>query len=229
MVAAGGNALNDVYDLEIDRINRPLRPLPRGELPVGVARFWGYLLMAGGSLVGFLISFNLGCIALFVSLLLWIYSAELKRIALIGNAAVSVCGALAFIYGALAVGNLRGGIIPAIFAFLIHLSREIVKDIEDLSGDVRAGARTLPIVGGVKFAQKAAAGVLMVLIIATLIPWGIDIYSARYGALIILLVDMPLIVITAALIKDRPRISVSTISRGLKAIMIIGLVVLYIG
>ncbi len=60
----------------------------------------------------------------------------------------------AFIYGAIAVNNVRAAFIPAVFAFLINFIREIIKDMEDVEGDKRLGVFTYPILFGFKKAKR---------------------------------------------------------------------------
>ena len=63
---------------------------------------------------------------------------------------IALLTGLAFIYGGFAVGNPVAAIVPAVFAFLINLIREIVKDIQDIEGDTKAGVITFPIKFGFK-------------------------------------------------------------------------------
>jgi len=152
LVAAGANAINDAFDAVIDLINRPDRPIPSGEVSRILAALWGLLLTVTGVIAGWTMSVMLGLIATIVGVLLYLYNSRLKRTPLTGNIVVAICGGLAFIYGGVAVGQVGKALIPACFAFLIHLGREIVKDVEDLPGDLAVGARTLPIVAGRKTA-----------------------------------------------------------------------------
>ena len=92
------------------------------------------------------------------------YSLSLKNSLLWGNVLVAFVGAIAFPYGALAAGDLGRSWIPALFAFLFHLGREIVKDIEDVAGDQIRGERTLPLAWGRTQAAVLAAFVYLVLV-----------------------------------------------------------------
>src|SRR5436190_1923289 len=71
---------------------------------------------------------------------------------------IALRGGLPLIYGALAVGHAAAGIVPWILATWIHLVREIVKDIDDQTGDQTLGRRTLPLVLGARPASLVAAG-----------------------------------------------------------------------
>ena len=161
LIGAGANAINDVFDLAIDRVNRPDRPLPSGAVSVGAAQ----AVWVGSSLLGVGLSALLSPLHLGVAVgavgLLYAYSARLKRVPLAGNLAVALILAVAILYGGLAVGPLTGALgLGAAFAFGATLAREIAKDIEDVAGDAAEGARTLPLIAGHGVAR---AGVLVVL------------------------------------------------------------------
>ena len=111
-------------DIDIDRINRPLRPLPSGRLSPNVARMQSVLLTLAGCALAFWLSLWHGLIALAVVALLVVYSISLKNSLLWGNVLVAFVGAIAFPYGALAAGDIGRAWIPALFAFLFHLGRK---------------------------------------------------------------------------------------------------------
>jgi geranylgeranylglycerol-phosphate geranylgeranyltransferase len=177
-ITAGGNVLNDVCDLEIDRINRPHRPLPSGVVSPGEAGALAASLFAAGLLLT--IPAGLPCILIAAanSLLLLSYARILKRTALWGNVAVSYLAASIYPFG----GALAG--LPAIgrtlplagITFLAMLSRELLKDAEDIEGDSRAGARTIPIAFGVKktgvVAYVCAVGAIAVSFLPVVPWWG---------------------------------------------------------
>lgn len=145
LVAAGGYALNDRLDLPIDRINRPERPLPAGHLSPGAAVAFtvcAWIAALGLTLLGprpgyFIVPF---CIILSAA-----YALRLKSTGLPGNLAVALMTSLALVYGSTATGGLDRVLPMAALAFLVNLSREIYKDVEDLPGDFRTGARTLAV------------------------------------------------------------------------------------
>ncbi|NNF57195.1 MAG: UbiA family prenyltransferase, partial [Rhodothermaceae bacterium] len=150
LIGGAANAINDVYDLAIDRINRPTRPLPAELItPQAARRLWA-VLTSMGMVLGFVVSPLHGGIALGAAGLLWLYSARLKRTPGWGNVVVAAILFLAIGYGGLATQPAALGIvlIGATFAFLTTLAREGAKDIEDAAGDAAGGARTLPLVWG---------------------------------------------------------------------------------
>ena len=166
-VAAGANAVNDAFDVEIDRINRPDRPLPRGALTIQDARRMWLVL----SLIALGINIFLNPVALalvtFSIAVLYFYSARLKKTVLIGNIVVGLMTGMACIYGGAVIGCVERAVVPALFAFLINLARELLKDVEDMEGDRKGNAVTLPIKYGVRTALIGATGSLLLLIVVT--------------------------------------------------------------
>ncbi len=229
IVAAGGNAINDAYDEDIDQLNKPNRPIPSGRLDYVDALKLGGGLCLFGIAFSYLLNPKLGLIALLVALLLWVYSISLKRTILLGNFTIGLCGGLAFIFGALAVDNPMGGMYPALFALLIHIGREIVKDIEDVSGDRIYGAMTLPVVAGSRYAQRVAAFMLLLLGFVTFIPYWTGEFSRDYLNTVMVLVDLPLLVIVLFLLGGMEHKGLKRASFALKIIMVGGLVALYVG
>ncbi len=89
-------------------------------------------------------------IVIFAVVLLYYYSARLKRTIIAGNVVVGFMTGMAFIYGGTTVGHVERALIPAIFAFLINFARELVKDVEDIEGDKKEQAVTLPVKYGIR-------------------------------------------------------------------------------
>jgi len=149
-ISAAGYVINDFFDLEIDKINRPDRILPAEQISPRTAYFYSIILFILGLLFAAL-SKNTNCLILaFVNtILLFYYAKYFKQIMILGNLVVAWAAASTFIFGAFATANLIHGIIPAVFAFLYTIIREFVKDAEDVEGDKNLGAKTLPVVAGV--------------------------------------------------------------------------------
>ena len=180
LIAAAGNALNDYFDLEIDRVNRPGRPLPSGLVTPAFAYGIAMFFMTMGVGIGFVVSPGMGMVAAVVAGLLWIYAARGKRMALWGNLLVAAVAGLAFIYGGMAAGNPWRAAFPAMFALLMHFSREIVKDVQDEAGDRAGGARTTVIALGRKTTLIIAAVSLGILFLIIPLPYRSGLYNWRY-------------------------------------------------
>jgi geranylgeranylglycerol-phosphate geranylgeranyltransferase len=195
-IGAGANVINDVFDCEIDRVNRPDRALPAGIISVPAARWTWVLLSLTGITLAALISWLHAAVAIAATGLLYVYSADLKRRPLGGNVVVGLTIALALIFGGMVpliqgVGSGLPVAAGALFAFATTLAREITKDIEDLPGDAQAGARTFPLVAGSRTAGAMAAAVVLVTIAslpaARLFGLGLDFLALSLPAAALLL------------------------------------------
>jgi len=177
LILGGGNALNDYYDYETDRINRPKRPLSSGLIRREKAKQIAILFFVAGILLA--VSINIYCLLLAIvnTAVLSAYAKYSKKALLISNLAVSYLSASVFIYGAASIietqlFSLRGAGMLAVLAgssFFMTTSREIIKDIEDVKGDARIKADTLPIRLGANGANAIAilAGLMAIAISMT--------------------------------------------------------------
>ena len=228
LINGAGNAFNDLMDIDVDRINRPLRPLPAGRLSPSAARMQSLLLALAGCALAFWLSPWHGVIALVVVALLAVYSISLKHSLLWGNVLVAFVGAIAFPYGALVVGDIGRSWIPALFAVLFHLGREIVKDIEDVAGDQIRGERTLPLCWGRVQAAVLAAFVYLLLVGFTWMPFFMGIYGVLY-ALALLPVHALVGYVLWQLYRQRAVLADDRLGRLLKLGMFLGLVAIVVG
>ena len=228
LINGAGNAFNDLIDIDIDRVNRPLRPLPAGRLSPNAARMQSLLLALAGCALAFGLSPWHGAIALTVAALLAVYSIFLTNSLLWGNVLVAFIGAIAFLYGALTAGGIGRSWIPALFAFLFHLGREIVKDIEDVAGDQIRGERTLPLAWGRARAGMLVALVYLLLVGVTWLPVLMGPYGALY-ALALLPVHALVGYVLWQLYCQRAVLADDRLGRLLKVGMLLGLVAIVVG
>jgi geranylgeranylglycerol-phosphate geranylgeranyltransferase len=218
-LGAAGNVANDLWDVDADRINKPHRPLPRGAVSRDVAVAVGGLAGGLGLLLAWLAGRTVFVIALPALAVMLAYSPLLKLRPVLGNLAVAVVGSLPLVYGAGAVGDWRAGMVPFWLAALLHLAREIVKDLEDEPGDLAAGRRTIPVAWGRRAGFLAATLPLAVFVPVALLPWLAGPYGARYGSVAML------IAVGAAAIAGRLlRGELEGARAGLKLAMVLGLV-----
>ncbi len=177
LVTAAGNVINDYFDVEIDRVNRPDRPIPAGLVSLPAARAYAVTLFLAGILVCLFTNELCIAIAVISSLLLIGYAACLKRTPLLGNITVSYLAASMFLFGG-ALGGLPGllHVMPfAVMTFFAMLARELVKDAEDVEGDRASGAATLPIRYGIRATLFLALFSALLGVVASLGPylwWG---------------------------------------------------------
>ncbi len=228
MVTAAANVVNDIFDLEIDRVNKPRRPLPAGQLTVQTAWvFYGGLNVTALLLVAdrkILLLIAAGAV-----ILLYMYSKYLKRTFLWGNVLVSVLGGIAFLFGAVAAGNIRVAFFPALFAMLFHLARELIKDLEDVPGDSRHGARTLAVRHGARTLITVVDVVFLILGVILWLPFLGNLYNIYYICIVMPGVAGVLWICSRMLHKDAGRETLARISTVLKIDMFIGLAAMIIG
>lgn len=229
LIGAGGNIINDILDVEIDRINRPDRPLPAGKVTVKTAtRLYIFSKMFGiffASLAGIIPAL----IAAGSSFIIFFYSYFLKNIPLVGNVTVSFFTGLVFIFGASTVGNYSNALFPFIFAFMINLIREVVKDVEDIEGDLAEGVRTFPVIFGVEPARKLSVILTVVLITITFLPFLLEVYKIEYLVIIAVSVAPALVSVIRDITKAKEKKDWSRISGHLKLIMILGILAIIAG
>ncbi|MBN2012899.1 geranylgeranylglycerol-phosphate geranylgeranyltransferase [candidate division KSB1 bacterium] len=229
LIAAAANTINDYYDVAIDRINKPYRPIPSGKITEKTAWIYAMIMFVIGTGLSILINNKALAIAVFAWVVLYCYSAKLKRTVLWGNLAVSFMTAFAFIYGGVAVNRLNEAIIPAVFSFLFHLGREIIKDIEDREGDSADHAVTLPIRYGVRPALWVTMFVFILLIGLTIMPFVMGIFGVPYLWVVILGVDTVLVFVIFSMWKTPVPKNLGRLSTLLKMDMLVGLIAIYVG
>ena len=228
VMLSAGNAINDYCDYNIDRINRPQRPLPSGRIRRTNALIFAIVLTVIGISLGTLINRNATGIAILVSVALASYAFYFKRTPLVGNLVVSGLTGLTFIAGGVAIDSVQGTLIPAIFAFLFTTAREIVKDLEDTEGDLKNNAKTLA-TRNPKIAVRTAIGFMASVTLFSPIPYLLGWYSWHYLIVILIGVDVVLIGLAIRLFQDASKESCASIQRWMKWDIFVGLVAIYLG
>ncbi len=171
LMMAGTMILNDVYDVEVDRLNNPQRPIPSGR----IKKHEAYVLALSFSAASIIFAALLGpwtaLTALLALGLMAYYNTRGKRAGLTGNLIVSFNVALPFFFGGLAVGSLTKLLyIFSLLAFLANLGREIAKGIPDVQGDRALGVRTLAVSIGPKKTATASASMFLAAVFLSFLP-----------------------------------------------------------
>ncbi len=226
---AAGNIINDYFDIEIDKLNRPERILPSGEMSTGFALilYLGFSLFSLG--IAFYVSHTIFFLMLFNQFFLFLYSGYFKKIILVGNLIVALLVGSAFIFGAAAAGNIIGGIIPFVFAFLINFCRELLKDMEDIKGDSANGIISFPNKYGFQISKQIILFVTLILIGFTFYPYFKNIYNLTYFLIVMIFVNPLLVYFLFVLYKNDSEKSLKKLSTMLKFDMILGLAAIYFG
>ncbi len=228
-IGAAGNVINDVFDVSIDRINKPQRAIAAGIVHPRVAALTAAIAAALGILTAAAVGTFALALALVSLLLLYLYSAAFKRMPLIGNITVGLITGAVFILGAAAAGDVSAGIIPALFACVFNIGREILKDIEDMHGDRESGVRTFPLDHGVEPALHLSAIIFGLVILASPLPWLLAGYSVWYLLLVLFCVDSVILYCMLRAYRHPTTQTLRHINGILKIAMILGIVAIVVG
>ncbi len=195
-VAAGGNVVNDIFDIEVDKINRPHRALPSGRMTIRQA--WGYVAFL--STIGLLFALLTGpysaLIVLCFLIIGYLYAAKVKTLGLAGNFMVAFSFAFGILYGAFAYGETIGlpltNAIPLphwlffFTAFLILQGRETIKGAEDVEGDAARDVRTIARIYGYNVAAVVAAALNFIGVLSYVLIWVLGFASWDLWPLLLL-------------------------------------------
>jgi len=233
-VCGFGNIINDIRDIEIDRIAHPRRALPSGAVSLERARSlaFAFLVVVFALLIGLN---GAERIIIIVGLILVVhYNLKLKHTPYWGNLTVSILAGLTFVMGGASSGfeaalSLPGPLIPAVFAILMHFSREVIKDVQDRSGDLSAGSNTAPVRSGTSASLVTAYAVLALLCGAALGVYFAGWFTRLYLMAVAFLICIP-IVIQMLWLGFHPQSGrCRVISAIIKWQMLIGLIALSVG
>lgn len=242
-IAAAGYIINDIYDVEADAINKPDKIIINRHISSKTAFNWYLFLNTIGVVLGFILSNTVDKSSFFMlfivlSALLYVYASFLKYTLLVGNVVVSLLVSSSLLI--VGLFELLPVLTPenrntqltvfkilldyGIFAFLLNLIRELIKTIEDIDGDYKAGARSLPILIG-----RARAGrfvfVLSFLPIVAVIYYMITYLYKQPIAMLYFLIAVlaPLIYGSIQLFLAERKAQFSKLSRLYKLIMLFGM------
>ncbi len=178
-----GNAINDYFDRENDKINHPERPLPAGRLRPAQALWFSIIFFTISLLLAVFLSYITNFAALIVAAAAMAsqlgYEMKWKHEKIIGNVIIGTQTALAFIFGGIIVGKVMATGVIAAAVFLSIVGREIVKDIEDIGGD--KDRKTLPMRIGVRNAGIVASVFIILAVMVSPLPYyPLNIFGWEY-------------------------------------------------
>ena len=248
LISGAGYVINDIYDVGIDKINKPNKLIVSKVISKDKAyNIYTYLNITGLAL-GFYLSYlidhiNFAFVYVASSLLLYQYAVSLKKMFIVGNLVISLLvGISVFIivlYDLLpAITDNNGALIYqafkiisvyAIFAFIITLIREIVKDIEDLEGDRKFGVKSIVFELGVSTTTKIVSVISLLPLIA------IFYYSVNYLAqqsysliYIYIFIELPLLYFIIKINMAKEKSDFKKLSTLLKLIMFTGITSIFV-
>lgn len=221
-VTSGGNIINDYVDVETDRQNHPERPLVTGVISRNSAKYASIIFFVAAILVSLVfISLLALLVVIIAGIFLGLYEFRTKKMGFVGNVMISILVGLIFVFGGIAVSSVNKMLILFVMAALANLSREIIKDIEDIEGD--KDRNTLPKRIGIRASAALATVFVAIAISFSYLPYYLGIFKIYY--LFLVAVSDALFIISAAMIIRNPGIS-QNVS---KLAMITGLVSFAIG
>ena len=247
-IAAGGYVINDFFDVRIDTINKPERMILTKRIPLKRATTFHMILTTAGILCGLGASYYAGSLKLVgfhgaIAALLWFYSSKYKHSLIIGNLVIAALSAtvilVVWLFEFYALKNQAESfsaivpLFPALnrlvliysgFAFLIHLSREIIKDCIDIQGDRAYNCRSIPITIGVQKTKFLLCGIVSItsILLLVFLPDYHSAYSLFSIAYVVIFILIPLLLVIRNLFKEPLRKSFDNSENLLKFAMISG-------
>lgn len=185
LATGGGNTINDYFDREIDAINNPDRPIPRGAVSARGALVFSAILFVLAVALAVTLPLTALVIAGVNLLALVAYTEVFKGLPGLGNAVVAYLGGSTFLFGGAAVGDMRSVVVLAFLAAASTFTREIIKDIEDIVGDREEGLRTLPIVIGKGRSLWIGTAVLGGAVVASPLPYLLGVFGVPYLLIVV--------------------------------------------
>jgi geranylgeranylglycerol-phosphate geranylgeranyltransferase len=204
-LTAASMVINDFYDKEIDAINEPNRPIPRGDVSPKEALFFALIL----SIIGLVSAFGTNTPSLLLAAMAWIisitYITKGKRTGLPGNFLVSATVVIPFVYGGLALGQIETWTLLFVaIVFLSNTGREVTKGIVDVEGDRSHNIKTIAVRYGERTAAVAATVFSVLAVCLSPLPWLWGLVSDWFLPPVIL-TDVGLIVSSVLLLRDYSR------------------------
>ena len=180
---------NDYWDLEVDKINHPDRPLPSGRITVNELKVLAVIF----SVAGLSAAAILGLVPLVFSVIIWVlgllYNWRYKETGLTGNMMVSFSVASTFILGGVAAGGVFNGLVWVFggIAFFFDLAEEIAGGAMDAEGDAMRGVQSIARVRGREFALRSSALIFGVVIFLTFLPYVLGWLGSFYLVSVVVL------------------------------------------
>ena len=234
VLSASTNTINDIMDLELDKIEKPNRPLPRSDITINQAWIIFGIETIIACIFGFILSLTAFFLTLFVSCISILYSFKLKNNLVFKNTLTAFGIASAFLVGALGTQQELPSSVTLFFLliFISVVAFEIHKDIADIEGDSQLKKKTLPTVIGL---QKSAYLAVLLYVLGFLLFQGILITSNSTLIILLWVIDILGIIggfiILLPLLKNQDPIRIHQTRKrtmGLFAILVIAIIINFI-
>lgn len=230
LTTGAGNVINDYYDVQIDRINKPRRPLPSERMSTRTALVLYAVSTAVITAGAFaFLPLKLALLVVAWEVALHVYARWAKRVFVAGNLLVASIASSAFLAGGVLTGNFGAVVVAIAIAFVFILSRELVKGAEDVEGDGSAGVATAAVVVGVERTIVWASALMLVLVAGIPLPTFVNYYGSLYLWVMELTV-VPGLLLASYLVLQHPcKRTYGRVSWILKAGMFFGILAIGLG
>ena len=173
LVIAGGYIINSFYDSEKDLINKPRKSMLDRLVPQRTKIYAYFVLNFLGVLLAAYVSFRAALFFAAYIFGIWLYSHRLKKIAFLGNFVSATLAIAPFFAVFVYYKNVDAVIfMHAIFLFLLILSRELIKDMENLAGDLAQDYRTIAVRYGTSFSKRCISFLVSLAVLAAVLLIG---------------------------------------------------------
>jgi len=218
--------LNDYFDIEVDKVNAPQRPIPAGLLTPSDA----ILLTALATLIGLSAAIFIGPLAFLVSAIFWVigvlYNWRYKAQGLWGNLMVAASVGITFILGGIAVDQPLNRIVWffGLIAFLIDLAEEIAGDAMDMAGDRKRASRSIALRVGRDTALRIAGALFILVVLLSYVPFLLGWLAVGY-LLLISAIGIVVLFFTVRLLRSQTPEEGRSAMRGIYLSILFGMLV----
>lgn len=204
LVIAGGYIINSFYDSEKDLINKPRKSMLDRLVPQRTKIYAYFVLNFLGVLLAAYVSFRAALFFAAYIFGIWLYSHRLKKIAFLGNFVSATLAIAPFFAVFVYYKNVDAVIfMHAIFLFLLILSRELIKDMENLAGDLAQDYRTIAVRYGTSFSKRCISLLVSLAVVAAVLL--IANFDVGYMYLYFVAAILGLLVFMALLWRSRTK------------------------
>ncbi|MFM8588206.1 MAG: geranylgeranylglycerol-phosphate geranylgeranyltransferase [Bacteroidota bacterium] len=247
LIAGAGYIINDYFDLNIDKINKPDKLIVDRNISRRWAMMWHFMLSIAGLIITAYVSIQLNNFLLFLLngiavILLWFYSTTFKKKLLSGNIIISLLTAWVIFMLFVCEINWKSGswmpsshlaliniyklaILYGGFAFMVSLVREVIKDMEDEMGDRKYGCRTMPIAWGIH-ASKVFVSVWLIVLFGALSAIMVYALFSRWYLISLFIASTLLLMLISIFLNLKKAVSIedyTKLSRQVKLLMLMGI------